>query len=158
MFSLILSGPPCSAACKYSRAVMMARGKDRLIVTDRLFDQSLGSTPFCSSSGPADKGPGQSPGLDSGISTACKYTETDAQSSCQSVKPGNCLPKLGKNQQALKVPGIKVKMDWTQGASQRLAHLSCTEHTRLIVLFALWLSFSSTPDVAGKETGAFGTH
>lgn len=65
---------------------------------------------------------------------------------------------LGENQQALKIPGIKVKMDWTQGASQGPARLSCTERTRMVVLFAMWPPPSSTPELAGKETGAFGTH
>lgn len=42
-------------------------------------DQSLGSAPFSRpSSGPADECLGQSPGLDSGISKACKHTQIDA--------------------------------------------------------------------------------
>lgn len=60
----------------------MARNKDRLIVNNGLSHWSLESAPFFrSSSGPVDERPGQSPGLDSGVSKAGKHTEADGESS-----------------------------------------------------------------------------
>lgn len=44
---------------------------------------------------------------------------------------------FGEKQQALKIPVMKVKMDWTQGASQDPPYFPGTEHTRMVRLFAL---------------------
>lgn len=56
-------------------------------------------------SGPVDKRPGQSPGLDSNISKACRCTLTDGRSSCRKPEPGNYLPHLGKNSEPWRFQG-----------------------------------------------------
>lgn len=46
---------------------------------------------------------------------------------------------FGEKQQALKVPGMRAKLEWTQGAAQDPPCVPCTEHTQKVRLFVMCL-------------------
>lgn len=72
-----------------------------------------------------------------------------------SMKPGNCLPHVWGKPASLKIhpKGWKLKRIGLQVLHRPQPCFPCTEHTGMLMLFAMYPLPSSTLDLIGKETG-----